>query len=108
MFFCPYCNNMFDIAKIFKEQIGGDEYKAIIDKILSDEDKSKVDSLKSSIEIQNDLLKNFEISLPTDLNLNLKQKKGVYYYLKEGLTIIAVTGVIGYITLELLVYFQLI
>lgn len=104
-------NSITEFNKVYKESVPKFEelsHLTSIDKKLDNTQilVSKVDGLKASIDAQNELLKNFEVSLPSDLNLNLKkEKKSTYYYIKEGITIVAIAGVIGYVTIELINFF---
>lgn len=79
MYFCPNCNNVFDITKNpheGKEQQGGaKDYITIIDKIINKEEITKADVEKFNLE---NLIKD-----PTYKKLKVDQKELVYNTIQQ-------------------------
>ncbi len=84
MYFCPNCNNVFDVTKdphAEKHQKGGErnKYESIIEKIIKNEDVSESDVIKLNLDI---LTKE-----PSFKKLNQKQKELIHNKIQELLPI---------------------
>lgn len=65
----------------------------------------KLDVFQKILEDQNTILSDFNITLPKDLNLNINNKKGIYFYFKEGLIVLASVGLLTSATIYLISFF---